>query len=191
MNQGLFALAFLLCVSFSKYFWSVLLHWFAHCHLVLSGNRLDMPVDRYIADLKRFYSKLPFLGLYFFRCIGIRWYEMFSRSLQDYASSLLRFSLRIQILAQIDLNGGSSEKAKFLNRPLYWKLCSCISEKMFCNIKTYLATLNGNSCSVKQQNFSAFMDKPAPTSISQLRLSINHQIPNISACITQMALLLI
>ena len=44
---------------------------------------------------------------------------MFSRSLQDYASSLLRFSLRIQILAQIDLNGGSSEKAEFLNRPLY------------------------------------------------------------------------
>ena len=95
------------------------------------------------------------------------------------------------ILAQIDLNGGSSEKAEFLNRPLYWKLCSCISEKIFCNIKTYLATLNGNSCSVKQQDFSAFTDKPAPTFISQLRLSINHQIPNISACITQMALLLL
>ena len=147
-----------------------------------------MPVDRNMVDLKRFYSKLPFLGLYFFRCIGIRWYEMFSRSLQDYASSLLRFSLRIQILAQIDLNGGSSEKAEFLNRPLYWKLCSCISEKIFCNIKTYLATLNGNSCSVKQQDFSAFTDKPAPTFISQLRLSINHQIPNIWACITEIAL---
>ena len=136
--------------------------------------------------------KVAFLiGLYFLRCIGIRWYEMFSRSLQDYASSLLRFSLRIQILAQIDLNGGSSEKAEFLNRPLYWKLCSCISEKIFCNIKTYLATLNGNSCSVKQQDFSAFTDKPAPTFISQLRLSINHQIPNIWACITEIALLLL
>ena len=54
-----------------------------------------------------------------------------------------------------------------------------------------MATFNGNSCSVKRQNFSAFMDKPAPSFISQLRLAINHQIANISACITQMALLLL
>ena len=31
---------------------------------------IAMPVDRYKADLKRFYSKLPFLELYFLRCIG-------------------------------------------------------------------------------------------------------------------------
>ena len=68
-----------------------------------------MPVDRYIADLKRFYSKLLFLGLYF---CSLYWYTLFSCSLQDYGLSLLRFVF----MYKIDLSGGS-EKPEFVDRP--------------------------------------------------------------------------
>ena len=148
----------------------------------------SIDTQRIWSSLKRLYSKLPFSGLYFLRCIG---YTMIWCSVVPYKITFRLCYGCLYVLNWSEWPGGSWEEAEFVNRPLYWKLHSCISEKIFCNIKTYLATFNGNSCSVKQQNFSAFTDKPAPTFISQLRLSINHQIPNISACITQMALLLL